>query len=153
MQVVRSGESADRLLQELKDTLRRQDIVGLARLPEPRPGIKYRDILRKVFSIAGSVQAIVFVELEDGEKRVYVFDLEADIKAGRPIMQSNVSVRGKLLKYRDGLVQVTYYSEAVEGSAEKVFQGVNEVADLYEAAYEEAFARKISSIDIYYWLE
>ena len=131
MQVVRSGESADRLLQELKDTLRRQDIVGLARLPEPRPGIKYRDILRKVFSIAGSVQAIVFVELEAGEE----------------------SVRGKLLKYRDGLVQVTYYSEAVEGSAEKVFQGVNEVADLYEAAYEEAFARKISSIDIYYWLE
>ncbi len=153
MQIIRSEKSAEELLKDLRETLKREDVVGLARLPEPRPGTRYRDIIRKVFSLAGSVQAIVFVELEEGEKRVYVFDLEAQISSGVPILKSNVTVRGKLLKYKDGLSQVTIYKESAEGTAEKVFEEVNEVADLYEAAYEQAFSRKVSSIDIYYWLD
>lgn len=152
MQVVQSDKSTDALLQELKDVLRSDKVIGLARLPEPRPGIRYRDIIKKVFSLAGSVEAIVFIEMDDGEKRVYVFDLEAVIKAGKQLMDSNVKVRGKYLKYKDGLTQVVYYKETSEGKAEEVFQKVNEMADLYEAAYDQAFSRKVSKIDIYYWL-
>lgn len=152
MQVVQSDKSTDALLQELKDVLRSDKVIGLARLPEPRPGIRYRDIIKKVFSLAGSVEAIVFIEMDDGEKRVYVFDLEAVIKAGKQLMDSNVKVKGKYLKYKDGLTQVVYYKETSEGKAEEVFQKVNEMADLYEAAYDQAFSRKVSKIDIYYWL-
>ncbi len=153
MQVVISDKSTDTLLQELKEALRSEKVIGLARLPEPRPGIRYRDIIKKVFSLAGSVEAIVFIEMEDGEKRVYVFDLEAVIKAGTTLMNSSVKVRGKYLKYKDGLSQVVYYKETSEGKAGEVFEKVNEMADLYEAAYEQAFSRKVSGIDIYYWLE
>ncbi|MDP8023756.1 MAG: hypothetical protein ACP5FU_04460 [Nitrososphaeria archaeon] len=153
MQVVISDKSTDTLLQELKEALRSEKVIGLARLPEPRPGIRYRDIIKKVFSLAGSVEAIVFIEMEDGEKRVYVFDLEAVIKAGTTLMNSSVKVRGKYLKYKDGLSQVVYYKETSEGKAGEVFEKVNEMADLYEAAYEQAFSRKVSAIDIYYWLE
>ncbi|MGC9145222.1 MAG: hypothetical protein ACP5GS_03800 [Nitrososphaeria archaeon] len=153
MQVVISDKSTNTLLQELKEALRSEKVIGLARLPEPRPGIRYRDIIKKVFSLAGSVEAIVFIEMEDGEKRVYVFDLEAVIKAGTTLMNSSVKVRGKYLKYKDGLSQVVYYKETSEGKAGEVFEKVNEMADLYEAAYEQAFSRKVSAIDIYYWLE
>ncbi len=153
MQVVVSDKSTDVLLQELKDALKSEKVIGLARLPEPRPGIRYRDIIKKVFSLAGSVEAIVFIEMEDGEKRVYVFDLEAIIKPGTALMNSNVKVKGKYLKYKDGLSQVVYYKETSEGKAGEVFEKVNEMADLYEAAYEQAFSRKVSGIDIYYWLE
>ncbi|MGC8600215.1 MAG: hypothetical protein ACP5LX_04045 [Nitrososphaeria archaeon] len=153
MQVVISDKSTNTLLQELKEALRSEKVIGLARLPEPRPGIRYRDIIKKVFSLAGSVEAIVFIEMEDGEKKVYVFDLEAVIKAGTTLMNSSVKVRGKYLKYKDGLSQVVYYKETSEGKAGEVFEKVNEMADLYEAAYEQAFSRKVSAIDIYYWLE
>jgi hypothetical protein len=153
MQVIVSDKSTDFLLQELKDVLKSEKVNGLARLPEPRPGIRYRDVIKKIFSLAGSVQAIVFIEMEDGEKRVYVFDLEAVIKPGTPLTESKVKVKGKYFKYKDGLSQVVYYKESSEGKAEDVFRMIDEMADLYEAAYEQAFSRKVSAIDIYYWLE
>ena len=123
MKVIKSDKDAGVLLAELSSTFKKNEVIGLARLPEPRADQKYRDVLRKVFNLAGSVEPVVMVEIDNGDKIVYAFNVEADP--------------------RDG--------ESME-NAEKGFKEINELAEEYEEAYSKAFSRRRSEIDPYYWL-
>ncbi len=152
MKVIKSEEDTGNLLAELKIAFNKKDVIGLARLPEPRADQKYRDVLRKVFNLAGSVEPVVMVELENGDKMIYVFNIEADPMDGENIESAKVKVRGKLIKHSNGKSQMTYYREIIMNSAEKGFMEINKLADEYEEAYAKAFSKRRSEIDPYYWL-
>ncbi|MCL4344010.1 MAG: hypothetical protein JRN10_02020 [Nitrososphaerota archaeon] len=152
MKVIRSDKDAGVLLAELSSTFKRNDVVGLARLPEPRADQKYRDVLRKVYNLAGSVEPVVMVEFDNGDKTVYAFNVEADPKDGEHIGKAKVKVRGKLIKHSNGNSEITYYREIIMENAENGFKEINELADAYEEAYSKAFSKRRNEIDPYYWL-
>jgi len=149
MKVIKSDNDTGTLLVDLSRTFKRKDVVGLARLPEPRADQKYRDVLRKVFNIAWSVEPIVMVEFDNGEKMVYAFNVEADPDDAKG---SRVKVRGKLIKHSGNSSVITYYKEISMESAETGFKKINELADEYEEAYSKAFSNRRNEIDPYYWL-
>jgi len=152
MKVIKSDKDTKNLIAELRATFSRDDVIGLARLPEPRADQKYRDVLRKVFNLAGSVEPVVLVELENGDKLIYVFYIEAEAVDGENIESAKVRVRGKLIKYSNGDSQMIYYRETVMKNAEEGFREINQLADEYEEAYARAFSRRRNEIDPYYWL-
>lgn len=149
MKVIKSDNDTGALLADLSRTFKRKDVVGLARLPEPRADQKYRDVLRKVFNIAGSVEPIVMVEFDNGEKMVYAFNVETDPDDAKG---SRVKVRGKLIKHSGKSSEIIYYKEIAMESAENGFRKINELADEYEEAYSKAFTNMRNEIDPYYWL-
>lgn len=151
--VKRSRMSAKALLKGLQDELKDKRVVGLARLPEPRVGIKYRDIVYRIYTLTGIVHPVVLVELENGEKKVYSFIVESELKNGGDFLRSPVLVSGRLIVYRNSGAEVTVYRRYRYRSAEEGFAEVNALADLYESAYDAAFERKIFSIDPYFWLK
>ena len=152
MKVIKSDKDAANLIAELRETFGRDDVIGLARLPEPRADQRYRDVLRKVYNLAGSVEPVVLVELENGDKLIYVFYIEANVADGENIESAKVSVKGKLIKYSNGNSQIIYYRETVMNNAEEGFREINQLADEYEEAYARAFSKRRSEIDPYYWL-
>ncbi len=149
----RSGLTAKRLIGELQEELARGKVTGLARLPEPRVGIKYRDVVQRIFTLTGTVQPVVLVELEGGHRKVYSFVVESEPGKGADFLSSPVLVSGRLINYRDTGAEVTDYRRYRYGSAQEGFAEVNRIADLYESAYDVAFERRISSIDPYFWIK
>jgi len=152
MKVIKSDKDAGVLLAELSSTFKKNEVIGLARLPEPRADQKYRDVLRKVFNLAGSVEPVVMVEIDNGDKIVYAFNVEADPRDGESMEKAKVKVKGKVIKHSHGNSEITYYREIIMDNAEKGFKEINELAEEYEEAYSKAFSRRRSEIDPYYWL-
>ncbi len=152
MKVIKSDNDTGALLADLSRTFKRKDVVGLARLPEPRADQKYRDVLRKVFNLAGSVEPVVMVEIENGDKMVYTFNVEAEPLDGESLEKAKVKVKGKVIKHSHENSEITYYREIMMDSAERGFKEINKLAEEYEDAYSKAFSRRRSEIDPYYWL-
>ncbi len=152
MKVIKADKDTRALLAELSSTFKRNSVVGLARLPEPRADQKYRDVLRKVFNLAGSVEPVVMVELDNGDKMVYAFNIEADPKDGEHMEKAKVKVKGKLIKHSNENSEIIYYKEIIIDNAEYGFKDINKLAEEYEEAYSRAFSKRRSEIDPYYWL-
>lgn len=64
MKVVRTGLPATELLNELRRDLQRPDLELMQRIPAPRPGERYRDLVADLFTKYGV--AAVYIRLKAG---------------------------------------------------------------------------------------
>lgn len=113
MRVVRTGLPVTELLDELRRDLRDENIEYMQRIPAPRPGERYRDIVAELFTKYGVAAVYIFLKTPKGEKR-YVVLARYDWSAGG---------------FAEGWI--------VEGDSVRVFEPIGVSLGQFSAALEE----------------
>lgn len=72
MRVVRTGLPVTELLNELRSDLQRDDLEAMQRIPAPKAGERYRDIIAELFTKFGAAAVYIYVKTSRGEKRYTV---------------------------------------------------------------------------------
>lgn len=81
MRIERTGQPVSKLLQQLEEDLRRDDIIYLERVPSPRAGEKYRDVVSRFFTEFGIATVYIKVRSPSFERR-YVINAKYDWAMG-----------------------------------------------------------------------
>ncbi|AFA38428.1 hypothetical protein Pogu_0401 [Pyrobaculum oguniense TE7] len=81
MKIERTGQSVSQLLQLLEEDLRRDDIIHVERVPTPKPGEKYREIISKFLKEFGISTVYMRVRSPSFERR-YVISIKYDWTMG-----------------------------------------------------------------------
>ncbi len=149
---VKAEADVSSLLQELSRDLRSSGLLRAARVPAPRAGERYRDLLAALYRSSGSALATVWVEMEDGTRRVYSFYMKADPEAPvGTLLEAPSIVSGHVIEIRGEDAELREYGSLRFPLASKMFAQIEEMADLYRLS-EDRVARERSLEDYYYWL-
>lgn len=152
LEVVVSDSDSMSLLHELEEVLLHGRLTGLARLPEPRPSERYRDILVKLYRNVGLCQAVVWVEKEEGNKFAYVFILRALPKGGEACWSdAPMQVEGYKVEFTDEKIRKMVYRPASFERAAEVLKRIEEVAEKYQRAETALSLERALSFDPYTW--
>ncbi|MFN3804272.1 MAG: hypothetical protein ACK4SY_04385 [Pyrobaculum sp.] len=81
MKIERTGQPVSKLLQTLEEDLRRDDIIHMERVPAPRPGEKYREIVSRFFTEFGIATVYIRIRGSTFERR-YVINAKYDWAVG-----------------------------------------------------------------------
>ncbi|MCC6031329.1 MAG: hypothetical protein LM566_00260 [Pyrobaculum sp.] len=81
MRIERTGQPVSKLLQQLEEDLRRDDIIHLERVPSPRAGEKYREVVSRFFTEFGIATVYIRVRSSAFERR-YVINAKYDWAMG-----------------------------------------------------------------------
>ncbi|ABP51282.1 MULTISPECIES: hypothetical protein [Pyrobaculum] len=81
MKIERTGQPVSQLLQLLEEDLRRDDIIHVERVPSPKPGEKYREIISKFLKEFGISTVYMRVRSPSFERR-YVISIKYDWTMG-----------------------------------------------------------------------
>ena len=135
MRVVETGKTVNDLLNMLLGDLDRDDLIGLARLPRPKAHERYRDILKRIYGRAGVCTAIVWLEFEDGLRRMYVFNIKAKVtEDARSYYDAGVLVEGWLIERRNNEMTHYIYAPIEFRSSGEVLPMFDSVGDKYRGA-------------------
>lgn len=72
MKVVRTGMPVTQLLEELRRDLQSPELQYMQRIPAPRPGERYRDIVAELFTKYGIAAVYIWLRVGSREKRYAV---------------------------------------------------------------------------------
>jgi hypothetical protein len=152
LEIVISDSDSMSLLHELEEVLLHGKLAGLARLPEPRPSERYRDILVKLYRNVGLCQAVVWVEKAEGNKFAYVFILKALAKGGEACWSdAPMQVEGYKVEFIDKRVRKIEYRPASFKRAAEALKRIEEVAEKYQKAETALSLERALSFDPYTW--
>ena len=145
-------EDVERLLERLSEDLQSEELVSLARIPQPRVGTRYRDLLKQLYKNAGVAQATVWVEKLGGVKRVYTFVIRANPeKPVRSFLEAPAVVNGYMIEISDGEAEYLVYRPREYPSAAELFGKIEEFASLYRLSEDRILREKVLE-DYYDWL-
>jgi len=143
MRVIQTDKSASELVDLLINDLSRDDIIGLARIPEPRIEEKYREVLKRVYESVGMCMASVWIEFSDGLKKFYVFLIRANVKDGMENYLSNGgTVEGYLVETKNDKITHTIYKTFSFSQALEAFVKFDEVGDRYRMVETRVVMRR-----------
>ena len=149
---VRLEADVGSLLQELSRDLRSEGLSRVARIPAPRVGERYRDVLASLYRSSGNALATVWLEAADGSRRVYSFYVKADLEGpARSLLEAPAVVSGHLIEIRGGEAEFREYSPLRFPVASEMFVRIEEMAELYRLS-EDRIARERAQEDYYEWL-
>ncbi|MEZ0248290.1 MAG: hypothetical protein ABWJ97_03355 [Thermoproteus sp.] len=69
MKVVRTGLPVTELLNELRKDLQDESLEYMQRIPAPKPGERYRDLVAELFTKYGAAAVYIYLKTSRGEKR------------------------------------------------------------------------------------
>ncbi|MGC8582966.1 MAG: hypothetical protein ACP5I3_03285 [Thermoproteus sp.] len=72
MRVVRTGLPVTELLNELRKDLQNEKLEYMQRIPAPRAGERYRDVVAELFTKYGAAAVYIMLKTPEGEKRYTV---------------------------------------------------------------------------------
>ncbi len=81
MRIERTGQSMSKLLTSLEEDLRREDITHIERVPTPRPGERYREVVFRYFTEFGIATVYIRIKSHNFERR-YVITAKYDWTVG-----------------------------------------------------------------------
>lgn len=140
------------LLDELEEILQHRKIRGLARLPEPRPSERYRDVLTKLYKNVGLCQAVVWLEDNRGKKAAYVFLLKANPKGGEGNwLDAKVHIEGYKVEFEGEKIRKIKYQPVEFEKSSDVIKRIEEVAEKYQEAETKLTFERAISFDPYAW--
>lgn len=143
MRVIQDSRSASELIDLLVKDLNREDIIGLARIPEPRVEEKYREVLKRVYESVGMCMASVWIEFTDGSKRFYVFLIRANVIDGMESYLSNGgNVEGYLVEMKNGEIIHTNFKSFSFSKVADAFIKFDEVGDRYRKVETKVVMRR-----------
>lgn len=152
MQIKFKAEGAEVLLKLLMNDLTSENLIGIARVPEIRPGQKYRDLVRKIYQEAGIATAIVRLEFENGLIKIYVFKFEVDMEnLKEDFYNANGFVYGYVVMKSDKDFIVERYKPTPYDGLKSIFNLIEKTGDLYREAEEKVRIRRaVRGIDVKY---
>lgn len=131
MEVVKVGKSVSSLLEELLLDLNREDLVYLERVPPPRAGERYRDLVVRNFLEFGIGIVLVKLGFADGRWKFYAL-VARNSWSGSAVVEGHLISNGKVLEYDPMSLPVS-----------EVASGVEKFANAYWKAEERILGRKI----------
>ncbi|ACB40475.1 hypothetical protein [Pyrobaculum neutrophilum] len=134
MRIERTGQPVSALLKLLEDDLKRDDIVHLERVPSPRAGEKYRDVVSRFFTEFGIATVYIRLRTVAFEKR-YVVIARYDWAVGGVV--EGWLVEGDVVKIYEPIAislsdigkTLEYYGEMFWRAEEKLL--AKKMADVY----------------------
>ena len=153
MRVVRTSEDIEGLLRVLREDLSGGDVVKVARLPQPRVGERYRDIVKSIFANAGAAQVVVVLETRDRVKKIFVFLLRSEpSEAAKGYLDCPVVVDGYLVEVRGDELLHREYSPRRYKDARELLDRIEDMANLYRLSEERLRRERIELADFYDWM-
>jgi len=134
MEVVKAGKSVSVLLEELLSDLSRGDLVYLERVPPPRAGERYRDLVVRNFLEFGIGVVLVKLGFASGRWKFYALIAKNDW-SGNAVVEGHVIDNGKVLEY-----------EPMKLPVAEVASGVEKFANAYWKSEERILGRKIEEV-------
>jgi len=149
---VRMESDVGALLQELSRDLRSGGLARVARIPSPRVGERYRDLLASLYRSSGNALATIWLETEDGARRIYSFYIRVDIgsQVGN-LLDAPAVVSGHLIRIDGDNADFVEYEPRRFPVASEMFAQIEEMAELYRLS-EDRIARERALEDYYDWL-
>ena len=142
--IYRPGNVVDLIKRLEEDLSNTQNISRLGRIPEPRAGRKYRELLLNMFLESGSVFAIIVVDYKDGTRRTYTFSGKVlPSQGGDTLLDLPVSAEGHVVEKRGGVTRIEVYNPYVFPSAKELFKLISEFGEKYRAADYEVYIDKM----------
>lgn len=152
IEVFNSNLDSLSLLGELEGALQYGKIRNLARLPEPRPSERYRDVLIKLYKNVGACQAVVWLEDELGRKRAYIFLIKADPRGGEEgWLDAKVRVEGYKVEFEGGKIRRVEYRPIEFENSSEVIKRIERVAERYQELETMLTFEKAISFDPCAW--
>ncbi len=149
---VEAESDVEGLLEKLSSDLQCGRLTKLARLPQPKIGVRYRDLLRNLYRSSGTAQATIWLEMEDGAKRIYIFLIKADVKGPvSSLLEAPAMVSGYMLDLKGDNIEYVKYSPRGYPSAAELFQRIENMASLYRLS-EDRLLKEKALEDYYEWL-
>ncbi|MGC8969534.1 MAG: hypothetical protein ACP5LG_02950 [Conexivisphaera sp.] len=141
------------LLQELSRDLRSGGLSRIARIPAPRVGERYRDLLASLYRSSGNALSTVWLELEDGTRRIYSFYMRAEVESeARSLLDAPAVVTGHVIEVgKDGSAELREYAPLRFPRASEMFPRIEEMAELYRLS-EDRIVRERALEGYYDWL-
>jgi len=131
-----------------------EQLRAISRVPEPKAGLRYREILRKLYISLGSFQASVIIEFKDGLRKHYVFIVKAiPDESKESIAECRVYAEGYILEKKPNR-GVTYriFKSATLSSVDELYKIISEVGDKFRWSDIKIYLKKIMEYDDYFWL-
>ncbi|MGB9729978.1 MAG: hypothetical protein ACP5GU_04990 [Thermoprotei archaeon] len=143
MRVVRDSRLVSELIDLLVKDLDREDIIGLARMPEPKVEEKYREVLKRIYESVGMCMASVWIEFTNGSKRFYVFLIRANIIDGMEGYLSNGgTVEGYLVEVKGKEISHINFTPFSFSKVTDAFIKFDEVGDKYRKVETKVVMRR-----------
>ncbi|MFP3293409.1 MAG: hypothetical protein RXP77_03750 [Nitrososphaeria archaeon] len=154
IRAVKVDSDVGSLLQELSRDLRSSGLSRVARIPAPRVGERYSDVLASLYRTSGNALATIWLEMDDGTRKVYSFYMRVDLEAGSGVgnlLDAPASVSGHLIEIRGGDAVLREYSPLEFRSASEMFPRIEEMAELYRLSEDRILSERALE-DYYGWL-
>ena len=121
------------------------DILRLGRIPEPKSGRRYREILFNMFRESGFVIAQVYIDFKSGLRRVFVFTGKAvPTGKGNNFLEKPVYSEGYYVdKKGDEIIKISVYNSYVFQSAKELFKLISKFGDRYRLTDYEVYIDKM----------
>lgn len=141
----------DMLMEDLSDPA---SLRAISRVPEPRGGMRYREVLKRLYLSLGLFHASVIIEFKDGRRRYYTFIAKAvPNEKANDFTECEVEATGFIIE-RYGDDQVTYrvFRKSSLSDIKELYKLISDVGDKYRWSDIEIYLKKIMEYDTYFWL-
>ncbi|HIE37347.1 TPA: hypothetical protein EYP83_04175 [Candidatus Geothermarchaeota archaeon] len=134
------------LIEKLDNDLNNiHDISRLGRIPEPRPGMRYREILLGMFRESGFISATVFIDFKNGIRRVYTF-------MGKVIPRGDINNLFEMPIYTEGyyidkkgdeIINMVIYNPYTFKNSYELFKMISEFGERYRLTDYEVYVDRM----------
>jgi len=141
----RGGNVVD-LIKKLDEDLNNvHEISRLGRIPEPKSGMRYREILLNTFRESGFVSATVFIDFKNGVRRVYTF-------LGKIIPRGDINNLFEMPIYTEGyyidkkgneVLKIVVYNPYTFTNSYELFKLISEFGERYRLTDYEVYIDKM----------
>ncbi len=140
-----SGTTIDLIKKLDEDLSRVSEIVRLGRMPEPKSGHRYREILLNMYRESGFVSAIIFIDFKDGTRKVYTFYGKALPQQGvDDLLSLPVYTEGYCLVKKGGkTVETIIYNPYTFKDSYELFKLISEFGERYRLTDYEVYLDKM----------
>lgn len=154
MKIIKENRSVIEMIDELlNDLLNPGDLRAISRMPEPKGGFRYRNILKRLFLSLGSFQAIVVIQFKNGLKKYYVFFVKAIVSEdAKDFIDCPVEAWGYIVERKDSNITYREFDKDTLTDVEKLYQLISEVGDKFRWSDLEIYLKSISEYNDLFWL-
>jgi len=154
MKIVKEDKDVTEMIEELlNDLLNPAALRAISRMPEPKGGLRYRNILKRLFLSLGSFQAAVIIQFKDGLRKYYVFFAKALVsEKAADFIECPIEAWGYIVEKKNGQVIYREFKKATMDDVDTLYRLISEVGDKFRWSDLEIYLKSISEYDDLFWL-
>jgi|Deesub1362B_J571_1020462.scaffolds.fasta_scaffold00004_458 hypothetical protein len=139
------------LMEDLSDPA---SLRAISRVPEPKGGMRYREVLQRLYLSLGIFHASVVIEFRDGKRKYYTFLARAiPDEAAKDFTECEVEAIGYIVeREKDGDIVYRIFEKSKLNNVKKLYSLISKVGDKYRWSDIEIYLKKIMEYDTYFWL-